>query len=254
MQLSFRLAGEGLSVQGKEGKKNAGIDGGFNPGRRVAAVEVLQQFIPEPRRWAVLQHLAIVADRLPGPFLDAEIIAGGVADRPDHPDGIAVDATFRIADHADDRPVQILDAVDVIDDGLVTDVEKKAVDRQVTALRIFGHRPERIVGGQNRLRPFQVVFVERPQGRDLDDLAMRKIDLDQPEPSADDGTVGKELADLARSGIGADVEILGLLAKVEVADAASDEIAGKTGCVEFFQDMEGIAVDHLERDRMLPRR
>jgi len=66
-------------------------------------------------------------------------------------------------------------------------------------LRIFGHRPERIVGGQNRLRPFQVVFVERPQGRDLDDLAMRKIDLDQPEPSADDGTVGKELADLARS-------------------------------------------------------
>jgi len=52
--------------------------------------------------------------------------------------------------------------------------------------------------------------------------------------------------------IGADVEILGLLAKVEVADAASDEIAGKTGCVEFFQDMEGIAVDHLERDRMLP--
>jgi len=35
--------------------------------------------------------------------------------------------------------------------------------------------------------------------------------------------------------IGADVEILGLLAKVEVADAASDEIAGKTGCVEFFR-------------------
>ena len=44
---------------------------------------------------------------------------------------------------------------------------------------------------------------------------------------------------------------LGCLAEVEVADAAADEIAGKTGGVELFQDMEGVVIDRLERDRML---
>jgi hypothetical protein len=65
----------------------------------------------------------------------------------------------------------------------------------------------------------------------------------QAEPPSDDPAVPKELLDLVGMRRGADVEVLGLAAQQQVADAAAHEVGGVVPLVQPVQDPEGVRID-----------
>ena len=57
----------------------------------------------------------------------------------------------------------------------------------------------------------------------LYDLVATEPDMGEPEPASDQKTVAKELFDLLRRCIGADVEVLGSPVQQQIPDAAANQ-------------------------------
>ena len=94
------------------------------------------------------------------------------------------------------------------------------------------------------------MFTQGTQGRHFDDLTVTEVDLDQPEAATNGRAVGEYLADLTRPGIGTDIEVLWRLPKVKIPDTATDEICGKAGGIQLFQDGAGVRINHIRGDGM----
>ena len=89
-----------------------------------------------------------------------------------------------------------------------------------------------------------------PEGRDLDDLAAAEEDVRQAEAPPDDAAVAEEGAHVLGAGARRDVEVLGLAAEQQVADAAADEVGLVAAALEPADDLGGVGVDAVvvERD------
>ena len=71
------------------------------------------------------------------------------------------------------------------------------------------------------------------------------------EAAADQSTVGEELLDLLRRGIGGDVEVFGRPAKQQIAHTAADQIGLVAGLVQAIEHLQGVVTDLATRDGML---
>ncbi|EKD39707.1 MAG: hypothetical protein ACD_75C00314G0002 [uncultured bacterium] len=174
-----------------------------------------------------------------------------MANGPHHPHRIPAYPARRVAGDPDDPPIEIVDAADVIENCAPFDLEKKGIDGEIAASGILAQGAEGVVGSQDLFRSVQVVLAERPQSADLDGLAALEEDLDQPKAAADGVAVGEEFSELTGPSIRADIEILRSFAEIEIAHAAADQIAGKTGIAQFLEDKERVAVNQLGADRVL---
>jgi hypothetical protein len=131
-----------------------------------------------------------------------------MADCPDHPDRIPCYPFGWFADNPDNTLVEVKAAVNVVDDGAVFDLVKKRIDGKIPPLCILAQGAEGVVGGKNLFRAVKVVFAERSERADLNGFSTSEKDLHQAESSPDGIAVRKQLAELARPGIGADIKVL----------------------------------------------
>src|SRR6185503_16593585 len=86
--------------------------------------------------------------------------------------------------------------------------------------------------------------------RDLDRL-VSELDVGQPEPAPDDPAVPEQALDLVRVGVRTDVEIFGMPAEEQVANAAAYEISNVAVLLKSMENPEGIRVNVPARDRMI---
>ena len=117
-----------------------------------------------------------------------------------------------------------LQAVGVVDDREIGDVVGQGVDREVAAEGVLLRRAEDVVAQDHPVLVLQVagraVLVARllrffllgrgqgAEGGNLQDLVL-KMEMGQPEATADQTAVAKEPFDLRGRGVRGDVEILG---------------------------------------------
>ena len=90
-----------------------------------------------------------------------------------------------------------------------------------------------------------------PEGRDFYNLVAAKPDMGQPEPAPDQETVAKQLLDLLRSRVGANVEILGCPVQQQVPDAAADQVGLVAVAVQPVEHFESVFVDPATGDLVL---
>jgi len=87
-----------------------------------ARLHVLVQFLEETRPGAGGKTVAVAENGRRGPLLDDEVEAGGVAQDAPDADRVLRVARIRVADDADPAGLEVLEAADVIDDGIRGDV------------------------------------------------------------------------------------------------------------------------------------
>ena len=134
------------------------------------------------------------------------------------------------------------------------DVVEQRVDREVAAEGVLLRRAVGVVAGDQELAGLAALLLGvgiAPEGRDLDDLAVVEVHVDQPEAPADDPRVAEQPADLVRLRVRADVEVLRLAAEHQVAHAPPDQVRHVAGVVQPVEDLEGVGGYVSSGDRML---
>jgi len=143
----------------------------------------------------------------------------------------------------------------VIDHRLVVEVVEQRVDREVAPQRVLLGCAELVVVADQQVTRFRVllpvivVAVPRAEGGDLDDLAVVKVDVRQPEAAADDPRVAEHALDLPRRCRGGDVEILGLPLQQQVADTPTHEVGLVVETGETLDDLDRVGVQVGVGDR-----
>jgi len=81
--------------------------------------------------------------------------------------------------------------------------------------------------------------------------AVLEVDVGEAEAAADDPAVAEGAADLAGRGRGGDVEVLGLAAHQEVADAAPHQVGGVIEAGEAADDFHRVGVEVVLGDGLV---
>jgi len=71
------------------------------------------------------------------------------------------------------------------------------------------------------------------------------MDMGEAEPPADEPAVPEDLLDLVGTGVGGDVEVLGLTAEEQIAHPAADEVGKMTRLLEAVKDRTALGLIHL---------
>lgn len=170
--------------------------------------------------------------------LDIEREAGGEADGAEEAEVVFGEAGGGVADGADEFVVEVVAAVDEVEDLVGAGIEEEAVDGEVAAGGVAGGVCFELDGLGMAAVGVRSIGAE---GGDFD-----AMEEDDAEVGADGFGAGEELGEFGGAGRGGDVEVFGLAAEEEVADAAADEESGVSGGVEGVEDMgRGGGGDHL---------
>jgi len=182
--------------------------------------------------------------------------------RTKHAHGIFLKALLGIADRANDTILQILQAANIIDDRPRRRIVEKRVDGEISSERVLFSSAERVVMPELQITPSRVCS-GRGGGRFVlsagQNISTKRCDLDglvaeshvgQTEPAPDDPAVSKELLDLIRVRIGADVEVFGTTPQQQIPDAAADEISREVGFPKSIEDLERVRIDIRPRNRV----
>jgi hypothetical protein len=152
---------------------------------------------------------------------------------------------LRIADRPDAAGLEIHQAVDVVDDPSPRDVVEEPVDREIPPKRVLLAGAEHVVARHQGVVP--LLGRRRPERGDLDD-ARAEAHVDETEAAADDAAVAEKPLDLARAGVGGDVEVLGRLSDEQVAHAAAHEVGVEAVALEPSHHLRGVGVDRVGID------
>jgi len=202
-----------------------------------------QDLLQHARRRRTLEVVGVLAHRVPGLVLDPEAEPGGELDRPQDPHRILGEANARVADRPQQAGLEIGQAVDVVVDHALGRIVEESVDREVAPTCVLGRGTEDIVlADQEIVRVAPSRLGLGPEGRGLDQ-PVAVHDVHQPEAPADDPAVAKQPLDLAWMGLGSDVEVLGLAAEEQIADAAADEIGLVATALQTRQHPQGVLID-----------
>ena len=225
-----------------------------------SAPQGIEKLLGDARRGAFRDFVAQLGDGLAYVFGHCKREARRELAGAEHPDRILPEADEGVADRAHDAPFEILDAAHEVEDGIRRDVVEESVDREVAAERVFLRRAERVVrADQEIVGALLALFALGrvgclPERRHLDDLPAFEEDVREAEAPPDHARVAKEAPDFLRSGVGADVEVLGRASRHEVADGSSDEIRLVAGAVQPVQDAQCVRVDIAARNGMFGAR
>ena len=141
---------------------------------------------------------------------------------------------------------------DVVDDLLALEVVEQPVDREVAAARVLLGRAEDVVPADQQVAALglgavaaaflflHLARVGAERGR-LDDLRSEE-DVREAEAAPDDAAVLEEAPDVVGRRAGDDVEVLGLAAEQQVADAAADQVGGVIVAAQALDDFGGVGI------------
>ena len=196
------------------------------------------------------------ADGGEGLGLECKLKPGGEADGTQHAQLVLSEAKVRRAGGADDAGVEVLAAVDEVEDGggrrvdlaggmvfQQPGVEEHAVDGEVAAKDVFA----RVSGEADGVGPAAIgVGAVVAEGGDFGGGGLTRGDVlyeDDTEVGANLETAGEERDDFSRGGAGGHVEVLRLDAEEQVTDAAACEeglvAGGSEGCGDAARGGEG---------------
>jgi len=221
---------------------------------RRAGEEQLQHLLEQPGSRHVGQQGRQACDRCLGRRIDTETELRRKTRGAEHANRILAVARLGIAKQAEHAPLEVLDAVGVVDDREIGDVVVEGVDREVAPQGVLLNRPVDIVAQQH---PFVglldiggVVLLAGTKGRHFDDLAA-ELHVGEAKPPADQTTVPKDLLDLLRTRVCRHVEVLRFTPQQQVTHAAANQVRSEPGRLEPVQDLQGIRRDVGARQRMV---
>ena len=160
--------------------------------QRMAGLQQLDHLVEGARLRHVVEQRRHLLDRRARLGLDLEAELGGEAHGADDAHRVLAVARDRVADHAQQLLLRVLDAAVVVDDDLLHRVVVHRVDREVAPRRVLDLRPPDVVAQDAALGVDDVALVDqvlargllvaahllgvggvehRPEGRDLDHLA-----------------------------------------------------------------------------------
>ena len=154
-----------------------------------------------------------------------------------HSDRVLLKFFIGISDGLDDLMLEVSHPTDIVDNGKVCDIVKKAINGDISAQGIFLRCSKAIGSNDLSLLGYRLFeFGVATECRDLDNLSSFKEDLNQPKSAADDTTVLKEQTDLVRMSVGRDIEISWGLAQEEITDTSSNEVGQKAVSMEAIKN------------------
>jgi hypothetical protein len=165
-------------------------------------------------------------DSLIGLVFNGKPGSGGMADDADHSNRILLKSLIGMTDRSDDLSLQVGHPPDVVQDGEVCDIVKKAVHRDIPPQGVLCRRPKTV--RPNDLPFFCLDFLKfRSTSKSgyFDGLSSFEENVNQSESAADDAAVPKESVDFMGVGIGGDVEIFRGFPEEKIPDGATDEIS-----------------------------
>ena len=122
------------------------------------------------------------------------------------------------------------------------DVVEESVDREVPPAGVGCRIAEDVVLADQQVGGIVVKAIGGgPERRDVQHVAL-KGDVHQPEAAADDPAVSEQALDLARPGVGHDVEVLGRHPEEEVPDASPDEVGHVAVALEAPDDLHSVRI------------
>jgi hypothetical protein len=116
---------------GKEGEKHAGLKHHTQRSSRRTFLEFPQEFISKARGGTLLYFLPMPEDGLVGLVFNGEPGSGGMADHPDHSNGILVESFIGFPDRSDDPLLKVGHPPDVVYDGEVRDIIEETIHRDI---------------------------------------------------------------------------------------------------------------------------
>ena len=111
--------------------------GGLEEGPDAAGFHVLVELLVEAGPGADIETVAVAGDGLGRLLLDGEAQARGVTEDAPDADRVLGVARIGVADDADAAGFEVVEAADVIDDGVGGDVVEESVDREIAAESVF---------------------------------------------------------------------------------------------------------------------
>src|SRR5436309_1148532 len=209
----------------------------------------LLHFLLDPRRGHVLKQLSQLAYRFSRALVDGESGLCGKAHGAQHPQRVFPVAGARVADDAHGFPLQVPQAVVVVEEGLARGIVVQGVDREVApdgvvlarAVDVVPEHPAMLVGLRRGARA---------KRRDLHGL-LAEHHVHELEPLPDETRAPEDLVHLFGICVGGDVEVLGAKAQQQVAHRAAHDIRLIAVAVQHLADLARALRDRLAGDAVL---
>lgn len=163
------------------------------------------------------------------------------AQSPQNPNGILLQAANGLADHTHDASLKVGKAFGVVNELVGNGVVEQAVDGEVPSLGILLGRTEKVVSRGEIVAVFIFAQVATKSG----DLELRVLSAHQHQAKALADNVGavNGVPHLIRFGVGGNVEVFGMNAQEQVANAAADQIGGMAPFLEGADNSDRMGVN-----------
>jgi hypothetical protein len=92
-----------------------------------------------------------------------------------------------------------------------------------------------------------IILATAPEGRHLDDFPPESH-VGQSKTTSDQSGIANQIADLIGRGAGGHIEILGVLAQQQIADAAADDVGGVPGFLQTLNHLLSAGTDAIGAD------
>lgn len=225
---------------GEDGLKKSELVEEDESGVEMGELGHLLELLPDPLHRDGGEEIACVrSDRSEGLFFDGKAEAGRIADRSHHPESVFKKAGIRIANCADDTPLEVFFATDIVEDLFGDRVVKHPVDGEVAPHGIFfGTRWVDPCGST----PIGVASVF-PEGGDLK-LVPCFYDDDDPKGDADRDGFGEELFDLSDGGIGGDVDVVAGVLHEQIAHIPARKVGDVARLLQGLHHLFSMLIAH----------
>src|SRR6266699_6149696 len=230
--------------------------------RRVAREQQLLHFLVDPRRGNISQQVSQLAYRLSRALVDGESRLCGKAHGAQHPQRVFPVTGARVADDAHGFPLQVPEAVVVVEESLARRVVVQRVDREVApdgvvlarAVGVVAHNATMLIDDMvafgKSIAAMLFGLRARAEGRDLHRL-LAEHHVHELETPADEARTPEDLVHLFGVGVGGDVEVLGTKAEQQVAHRAAHDIRLASVAVQHLADLARTLRDRLAADAVL---
>jgi len=191
----------------------------------LALLQISKEFISNTGWGTFLYLVPILEKGLIGLIFNGKSGSGGVANDTNHPDRVLLKPFVRITDGSYHLPLEVSHTVDIIDDGKISNIIEKAVDRDVPPQGILLRGSKTFCSDDPSFFGLNLFeFRVASESRDLQELFTFEKDMDQSKSATDGPAVPEEFVDLMGVGIGGDVEVLRDLPKKKIPHAPPNEI------------------------------
>jgi hypothetical protein len=122
---------------GEDGEEKTGLKHEVKRGLCHAFLQIAKKFVSKTGGRTLPNLFSMVENGLVGLVLNHKVRAGGMTNHSDHANRILMESFSRVSDGPNDPLPEIGHPSHTVNDGKIGDIVKQAVDRNITAHRVF---------------------------------------------------------------------------------------------------------------------